>query len=315
MTARPFAGCFFNYTSNVDAHAYDHWGAHEVRECHGNVELMQCAARCSFSCLWRAPGAGACWRVNTQTMLATPGLAEQEQPLSQKVVQDRTNSQEEPCERRAAVGATTGTARTHALRELLAAAPSLAACDAARFPADEFPRCTACGASARPAVCMFNDGAWVEYKPAAHRYDEWAESVSELAAERRATTAAPEAISATAMDSVPSGKAVAKESASPDKPAAKARPQQQPLRVVVLEIGAGLRVTTVRREAENMACEWGKHGAQVTLVRVNPDFPVADDPAEMALHGVAYVPLVSGALSALRLMDEAVRAHDDGSGE
>ena len=79
----------------------------------------------------------------------------------------------------------------------------------------------------------------------------------------------------------------------------------------MLEIGAGLRVTTVRREAENIACEWGGRGADATLVRVNPDFPVADDPQEMRKAGVKYVPLVGGALRALEMMDDAVRGHDE----
>lgn len=41
------AGAFFFFTSNVDAHAYDVLPSHEIRECHGNVELWQC---CDFGC-------------------------------------------------------------------------------------------------------------------------------------------------------------------------------------------------------------------------------------------------------------------------
>jgi len=42
------AGSFFVFTSNVDAHHFDWFRACEIRECHGNTELYQCAeARCS----------------------------------------------------------------------------------------------------------------------------------------------------------------------------------------------------------------------------------------------------------------------------
>ncbi|KAL7540147.1 hypothetical protein ACHAXR_009914 [Thalassiosira sp. AJA248-18] len=41
------AGAFFVFTSNVDAHSFDVFGSHEIRECHGNVELWQCH---NFAC-------------------------------------------------------------------------------------------------------------------------------------------------------------------------------------------------------------------------------------------------------------------------
>ena len=41
------AGAFFLFTSNVDAHSYDVFQSHEIRECHGNVELWQCS---NFAC-------------------------------------------------------------------------------------------------------------------------------------------------------------------------------------------------------------------------------------------------------------------------
>jgi NAD-dependent SIR2 family protein deacetylase len=36
------AGAFFFFTSNVDAHSYDVFQSHEIRECHGNTEVWQC---------------------------------------------------------------------------------------------------------------------------------------------------------------------------------------------------------------------------------------------------------------------------------
>mmetsp|Transcript_3963 Transcript_3963/g.8119 ORF Transcript_3963/g.8119 Transcript_3963/m.8119 type:complete len:659 (-) Transcript_3963:173-2149(-) len=41
------AGAFYFFTSNVDAHSYDVFESHEIRECHGNIELMQCH---NFAC-------------------------------------------------------------------------------------------------------------------------------------------------------------------------------------------------------------------------------------------------------------------------
>jgi len=41
------AGGFFLFTSNVDAHSYDTFESHKIRECHGNVELWQCH---NFAC-------------------------------------------------------------------------------------------------------------------------------------------------------------------------------------------------------------------------------------------------------------------------
>ena len=41
------AGAFYLFTSNVDAHSFDIFECHEIRECHGNVELWQCH---NFAC-------------------------------------------------------------------------------------------------------------------------------------------------------------------------------------------------------------------------------------------------------------------------
>jgi len=41
------AGAFFVFTSNVDAHSFDVFESHEIRECHGNVELWSCH---NFAC-------------------------------------------------------------------------------------------------------------------------------------------------------------------------------------------------------------------------------------------------------------------------
>ena len=67
-------GAFFIFTSNVDAHHYDWFFPHELRECHGNVELYQCAfgrARCGPG-IWRAP-MDFSFSVDPQSMLALAG--------------------------------------------------------------------------------------------------------------------------------------------------------------------------------------------------------------------------------------------------
>ena len=42
-------GAFYVFTSNVDAHSFDAFRSCEVRECHGNTELWQCAKPCNFA--------------------------------------------------------------------------------------------------------------------------------------------------------------------------------------------------------------------------------------------------------------------------
>ena len=70
------AGGFFCFTSNVDAHSYDRFPACEIRDCHGNVEVYQCAAQCdAHPRLWRAPREWR-FRVDLETMLARPGVVD-----------------------------------------------------------------------------------------------------------------------------------------------------------------------------------------------------------------------------------------------
>merc|ERR1719272_610228 len=70
------AGAFFVFTSNVDAHSFDHFDACEVRECHGNIELWQCSRPLEKPCphIWRAP-IGLEFSVDLNTMLAAASLA------------------------------------------------------------------------------------------------------------------------------------------------------------------------------------------------------------------------------------------------
>lgn len=65
-------GAFFAFTSNVDAHHFDCFAASEIRECHGNTELYQCARRRGCQSIWRAP-LDFRFRVDRRTMLAPLG--------------------------------------------------------------------------------------------------------------------------------------------------------------------------------------------------------------------------------------------------
>ena len=47
MFPKQTSRAFFVLTSNVDAHSFDVFESHEIRECHGNVEMWQCH---NFAC-------------------------------------------------------------------------------------------------------------------------------------------------------------------------------------------------------------------------------------------------------------------------
>ena len=72
------------------------------------------------------------------------------------------------------------------------------------------------------------------------------------------------------------------------------------LRVVVLEAGAGGNVPTVRHVSEDMVERVVDVGATATLIRVNPDLPLADD-RKNAMH---TIPLRTTGLAAVRAIDE-----------
>lgn len=65
------AGAFYSFTSNVDAHFFDVFEAHEIHECHGNIETWQCSSPYCFSGVWRVP-IDHYFVVDQETMLAPP---------------------------------------------------------------------------------------------------------------------------------------------------------------------------------------------------------------------------------------------------
>mmetsp|Transcript_72248 Transcript_72248/g.215581 ORF Transcript_72248/g.215581 Transcript_72248/m.215581 type:complete len:160 (+) Transcript_72248:2-481(+) len=133
------------------------------------------------------------------------------------------------------------------------------------------PKCPFCGAPARPSILMFKDNDFRDNRPQAARWDAWVGAVKDaIASSGRAESSAP--------------------------------------RVVVLEIGAGGNVTTVRRTSENLILSCVEAGATAHLVRVNPELPLGDGqrfaPGGDLEHLV--VSIMSCALESLRRIDSAM---------
>ena len=77
-------------------------------------------------------------------------------------------------------------------------------------------------------------------------------------------------------------------------------------RAVVLEVGCGANVRTMRHAAARAATQLSEGaGARVTLVRVNPEYPLCEHELP---RGVDFVPLMEGALEATRAIDVLIGA-------
>ena len=130
---------------------------------------------------------------------------------------------------------------------------------------DNWPRCPHCGELARPAVLMFEDTTWRGYHGyqarQAERYKAWRDAMQRVV---RARSALGERVG-----------------------------------VVVLELGAGARVTTVRDTSHLLLQLALRIGADGTLVRVNPEFPLSDT----TTHDGCTVPVMTSTLTALRAID------------
>lgn len=101
---------------------------------------------------------------------------------------------------------------------------------------DENPnhsRCRFCKQLARPNVLMFEDDAWVEVSDA--KYVSWEQTIK------------------TEMEA--------------------SKEENAPKKLVILEIGCGTRVPTVRMNSERLVRIGLKRGWTVTLIRINPQYP------------------------------------------
>jgi len=307
-TLNDFAGAFFAFTSNVDGHHYDWFRACEIRECHGNIELFQCAASrraCKYAAsvplpleqlngdggprgcgdaIWRAP-CGLRFQVEPNTLMAPATTVEpmieegsdsdvedepihipKDEPIHIRKPagrgtrrwgrgRERMNSKRprwsssaalamSKMAEKATLGKVRGGGRPHALRYMPEKPTSHSVAASQSFSSNR-PTCPCCGGPARPAILMFGDQAWNDVSSQRRRWNIWLQAVQQVAAE---------------MAAGPSGK-----NGGPVL-----RPRR-PLKAVVLEIGCGNRVATVRRSGEAQLRALQKHGASACLIRVNPD--------------------------------------------
>eukprot|EP00928_Gymnodinium_smaydae_P061833 TRINITY_DN45812_c0_g1_i1.p1 TRINITY_DN45812_c0_g1~~TRINITY_DN45812_c0_g1_i1.p1 ORF type:complete len:517 (+),score=57.33 TRINITY_DN45812_c0_g1_i1:28-1551(+) len=129
-------------------------------------------------------------------------------------------------------------------------------------PAQHWPQCSRCSNLARPAILMFHDDAWVDDTRQRHQWISWKRAVEST------------------------GKLSLQRSQAP--------------RVLILEIGCGDTVSTVRELSENSAEDFATIGFDVTLVRVNPELPLLDRNLPAA---VEHIPVACGGLRALRCIE------------
>ena len=134
--------------------------------------------------------------------------------------------------------------------------------DAAAF-ASNHPACVACGGPARPNILFFDDLNWQANEH--FHFERWKRAVLALCEQRQ-------------------------------------RSGDRPLAVAIVECGAGGNVTTVRRTSEALAERVAASGGAPTLVRINPELPLADRPS-----AAPYVlPLLSKGLAAVQGMQAEV---------
>lgn len=128
------------------------------------------------------------------------------------------------------------------------------------------PSCRFCGGRARPAVLMFEDVDWQDLKTQLERKNRWVHAVLNLIALQEVG---------------------------------------RHLKVVILEVGAGANVTTIRNSAEQILRGCLAAGAKAQLVRINPEFPFGDED-DFAPGGVLesnVTSIMSKGLEALQRMD------------
>lgn len=174
-----FAGAFFVYTSNVDAHSYDYFDPSEVYECHGNTEIYQCSGidaitlsrgRLCSKQIWRCP-LDHSFAVNLETMKAPSN--KENMPSGEK------NEVLAETEGVPAVGRTKGSERKNPLLFL----PPVPDSVRAGFM-ENYPRCINCEKLARPAILMFDDSTWLEDPVKFERWRSWKSALGQVAVQR-----------------------------------------------------------------------------------------------------------------------------------
>lgn len=92
--------------------------------------------------------------------------------------------------------------------------------------------------------------------------------------------------------------------------------RSHPVRAVILEVGAGCNVPTVRTTSERQLLAWHKAGAEVCLVRVNPELPLGDCPP---LHpegdlGSSVISIMARGLASLHEINATIPQDMGGGG-
>ncbi|CAE7331912.1 unnamed protein product [Symbiodinium sp. CCMP2592] len=270
------ADAFMIYTSNVDAHHYDWFRAAEIREVHGNTELYQCAGE------EREPGRARSKREPCKGVWRAPKTyhfvvdcetmlapkAPEDLGDSDRVVTNHWASDEGDGAAQPRIGRVRGTERQYTLRYMHEVSTDVS--DAARGFATNHPVCQKCGGPARPSILMFGDHNFQDLGAQQDRYDRWEAAVRSLIKSRAYTA--------------------------------------DPLRVVILEVGAGDNVRTIREASEHYLLEWLKEGADAKLLRVNPDFPLPDhsnleDDGGLAGHVIS---MMGRGLQCVQMMDHFI---------
>jgi NAD-dependent SIR2 family protein deacetylase len=253
------AEAFYVITSNVDAHFYDWFPACEIYECHGSVELFQCARPKSSACpgIWRAPYDGFRFRVDKHAIRAPVGNPD---TLSKDSLQD-LNFEATRC-----VGNVRLDKRSRALKFMPQSTSRLAT---SSFTSNH-PVCPFCQGAARPAVLMFDDADWQDVKSQLQRKQHWVHALLNIAS-------------------------LAPLSGSP-------------LKVAILEIGAGGNVTTVRNSSEQILRGCLSAGATANLIRINPELPIGDedDFAPGGKYESHVISIMAGALESLCQIDASM---------
>jgi len=148
-------------------------------------------------------------------------------------------------------------------------------CDASAGFATNQPTCIHCGGPGRPAILMFGDSRWQDVDSQEARWVAWQRAVEEFVADTK--------------DKV--------------------------VRIVILELGAGGNVPTVRRTSEACLKNFLESGADAHLVRVNPDLPLGDDSDHFAPGGDEshrIISVMARGLGSLQKIDACVARLQEG---
>jgi len=280
-------GAFYAFTSNVDAHHFDWFDASEIMECHGNIEIYQCSAECRG--LWRAP-LDFRFVVDKAEMVAPEvALAVGESAEKCSLCQGSGMLVDDVCPLCDGVGCfddddvdcvpescvdvapRVGQVRGGGRQHRLRYMPGKPLDRAGAGFIGNHPKCPRCGEAARPAINMFCDWGWKQCTQQEQRWRAWCAAVEQTMLSRR--------------------------------------PRPQRVRAVVLEIGCGNNVPTVRSNSEQLLQQWRSAGADACLVRVNPQLPFGDYPEFRpdGRQGQCVVSIVGSALASIQKIDAAFR--------